>query len=80
MSDKTLLQITPPGTQGTTSLFSTHPGTIDRIEKIEATVEEEELSGPDTTPHPQEFAAIKRTFPTRRWFRRKGGTVGPMKG
>jgi len=77
---KTLLQITPPDTKGTTSLFSTHPGTIERINNIEATVSEDKLTSPDKTPHPQEFAAIKRTFPTRMRFRRKGGTAAPLKG
>ncbi len=77
---KTLLQITPPDTEGTTSLFSTHPGTIERIEKIEDAVAGKELSSPDKPPHPQEFAAIKTTFPTRHKFRRQGGAAAPIEG
>jgi predicted Zn-dependent protease len=68
---KTLLQVTPPNTEGTTSLFSTHPGTRERIDKIEAAARGK--SSPATPPHDQEFAAIKRTFPTRTRFRRDGG-------
>lgn len=68
---KTLLEVTPPDTEGTTSLFSTHPGTKERIERIESAAQG--MSRPPTPPHPQEFASIKRTFPTRTQFRRDGG-------
>ncbi len=68
---KTLLEVTPPGTVGTTSLFSTHPGTKERIEKIEPTAEG--MASPETAPNAEEFKTIKRTFPTRKRFRRDGG-------
>ncbi|MFQ5765556.1 MAG: M48 family metalloprotease [Rhodospirillales bacterium] len=68
---KTLLEVTPPGTAGTTSLFSTHPGTKERIEKIESAAEG--LASPATVPHAEDFKTIKRTFPTRKRFRRDGG-------
>lgn len=68
---RTLLEVTPPGTGGTTSLFSTHPGTKERIEKIESTAEG--MPRPDTVPNAKDFKAIKRTFPTRKRFRRDGG-------
>lgn len=68
---KTLLEVTPPGTEGTTSLFSTHPGTKERIEKIETAAEG--LPSPATAPHAEDFKTIKRTFPTRKRFRRDGG-------
>ncbi|MGH6662770.1 MAG: M48 family metallopeptidase, partial [Rhodospirillales bacterium] len=68
---KTLLQVTPPNTEGTTSLFSTHPGTRERIDKIENAARGK--AGAATPPHAQEFAAIKHTFPTRNRFRRDGG-------
>ncbi len=68
---KTLLKVTPPGTEGTTSLFSTHPGTKERIEKIETATAG--LSSPETPPNAGEFKTIKRTFPTRKRFRHNGG-------
>ncbi|MBI2585290.1 MAG: M48 family metalloprotease [Rhodospirillales bacterium] len=68
---KTLLQVTPPNTEGTTSLFSTHPGTRERIDKIETAARGK--ASPAAAPHAQEFAAIKHTFPTRSRFRRDGG-------
>jgi beta-barrel assembly-enhancing protease len=68
---KTLLQVTPPNTEGTTSLFSTHPGTKERIQNIEAAARG--MASPATPPRAQEFAAIKHTFPTRNRFRRDGG-------
>ncbi len=68
---KTLLEVTPPGTEGTTSLFSTHPGTQERIEKIETAAEG--LASPETVPSAGEFKTLKRTFPTRKRFRRDGG-------
>lgn len=68
---RTLLQVTPPNTEGTTSLFSTHPGTKERIENIENAASG--MPSPAAAPHPQEFASIKRTFPTRKRFRRDGG-------
>jgi|GEM_PF-973204 len=68
---KTLLQVTPPDSEGTTSLFSTHPGTRERIQNIEAAARG--MASPATPPHAQEFAAIKHTFPTRARFRRDGG-------
>ncbi len=68
---KTLLQVTPPDSEGTTSLFSTHPGTKERIHNIESAARG--MASPAAAPHAQEFAAIKHTFPTRARFRRDGG-------
>ncbi len=68
---RTLLEIMPPDSEGTTSLYSTHPGTVERIERLEQAAGG--LPSPDASPHPQDFAAIKRTFPTRRKYRRSAG-------
>ncbi len=68
---QTLLEVTPPNTEGTTSLFSTHPGTKERIENIHSAAGG--MPSPAKPPHPEEFAVIKRTFPTRKRFRRDGG-------
>lgn len=67
---KTLLQIIPPGAEGTTSLFSTHPGTEERIEKIQEAASE--MSAPDPVAQAQGFDVIKRYFPNRRKYRRAG--------
>lgn len=67
---KVLTQIMPPETEGTTSLFSTHPGTLERIERIE-----QAASGVDVSPRrtaDASFVTLKRTFPTRQHFRRQG--------
>jgi len=68
---QTLLEVTPPNSEGTTSLFSTHPGTKERIDNIHAAARD--MASPEKPPHPGEFATIKRTFPTRKRFRRDGG-------
>ena len=70
---KSLLSIMPPGTKGTTSLFSTHPGTEDRIERIEEAARD--LSGPDReiqAARLEGFRTMKRYFPSRRKYRRRG--------
>lgn len=67
---KVLTQIMPPASEGTTSLFSTHPGTQERIARIE-----QAAGGVETTARRTadgSFAALKRTFPTRQNFRRHG--------
>ena len=67
---KTLLQIIPPGTEGTTSLFSPHPGTEERIEKIEEAASS--MSAPDPVAQAKGFDVIKRYFPNRKKYRRTG--------
>ena len=67
---RTLLEIMPPNHQATTSLYSTHPGTEERIRRIEAAASG--LPSAQRTARPGGFAALKRTFPTRRHLRRRG--------
>jgi predicted Zn-dependent protease len=64
----TMLRLVPPGTKTTTSLYATHPGTKDRIKRLQKVVQT------DTTPvgpnagHPG-WAELKQSFPTRTRFR-----------
>ena len=66
---KTMLQVTPRETEATNSLFSTHPDTQERIEKIEATASG--MPAPTSPPPTDGFAAAKKSFPTRRRFRKR---------
>jgi predicted Zn-dependent protease len=64
----TLLQLIPPDATGTTSLFSTHPGTRERIAKLE---QEARKAKPPGFPAAQRgWAELKSVFPTRRVYRR----------
>jgi predicted Zn-dependent protease len=67
---RTLLEIMPPSQQATTSLYSTHPGTEERIRRIEAAASD--LPSAQRVARPGGYAALKRTFPTRRHLRRRG--------
>lgn len=63
---KTLDSLVPPGTDATTSLFSTHPGTRDRIELIDEAAAR--LPAGNGTIGSADFATIKAVFPTRRYY------------
>ncbi|MBM3547475.1 MAG: hypothetical protein FJX54_11005 [Alphaproteobacteria bacterium] len=65
---RTLLQLIPPDASGTTSLFSTHPGTRERIVKLDDLAR----SGkPPAYPAAERgWAELKGVFPTRRVYRR----------
>lgn len=67
---RVLLEIMPKGTEDTTSLFSTHPGTEERIERIEEAANNVSVGSKEINR--TAFADLKRTFPTRRNFRRRG--------
>ena len=67
---KVLLEVIPPGTTGTTSLFSTHPGTRERIEKIEEAARN--LPPPQQASRAGGFDIMKKYFPNRRIYRRRG--------
>ncbi len=66
---RTLLQIMPKGTEDTTSLFSTHPGTQERIDRIQSTADGLDASSREMAS--VDFGKLKRTFPTRKKFRRR---------
>lgn len=65
---RTLLQLYPEGAKGTTSLFSTHPGTRDRIAALQEAAAQ--APAPTLPPASRGYAEIKATFPTRQYFRR----------
>lgn len=65
---RTLLQLIPEGTGGTTSLFNSHPGTRERIAALDAAAKA--LPAPASSPAAPGYAELKQTFPTRRYYRR----------
>ncbi len=65
---KTLLQIIPPDAEETTSLFSTHPGTKERIERIQEAASE--MPRPDRAVDANGYKTVKRYFPSRKRYRR----------
>ncbi len=65
---KTMMQVLPKQTEETTSLYSTHPGTEKRVERIEKAVRKAKAN--NLAPGaPGGWAELKESFPTRR-FRR----------
>jgi beta-barrel assembly-enhancing protease len=60
---ETLLTLLPPGTQATTSLYSTHPDTQARIDELRGAAAK--MPEPAAAAHSDAFAQLKRTFPTR---------------
>ena len=65
---RTLNSLVPPGEDNTTSLFSTHPGTRDRIELIDEAAAKLPAGGGSAGS--VDFATIKAVFPTRRYYLR----------
>ena len=66
---RTLLELVPPDQEGTTSLFSSHPGTKERIANLEAEIPRTPRAGASPTSA-QQFGEIKQPFPTRKVYRR----------
>lgn len=64
----TMLRLVPPNTKATTSLYATHPGTKDRITRLQKLVAADKLKAPASTGHPG-WAELKQAFPTRTRFR-----------
>ena len=64
----TMLEIMPKNTTATTSLFSTYPGTVERIEAIDASAAS--LPVPGGVVQSVDFTAMKVVFPTREYYRR----------
>lgn len=64
----TLLELIPPDAEGSTSLFSTHPETRERADRLD------ELSvglpSPQFKAASRGYADLRRVFPTRKYFRR----------
>lgn len=65
---KTLMKIYPDSSQETTSLFSTHPGTRERVERL--TDSARSLARPGSDPVPKGWRELKALFPTPAGFRK----------
>ena len=64
----TLLRLVPPNTKATTSLYATHPGTKDRIKRLQAAALKDKSPVAASSGHPG-WAELKEDFPTRTRFR-----------
>jgi predicted Zn-dependent protease len=64
----TMLRLVPPETKATTSLYATHPGTKDRIARLQKLVAADKLKPPESAGHPG-WEELKLAFPTRTRFR-----------
>jgi predicted Zn-dependent protease len=64
----TMLRLMPPGTKATTSLYATHPGTKDRIKRLQAAIQKDKSPVGANAGHPG-WAELKASFPTRTRFR-----------
>ncbi len=64
----TLLQLIPPDAEGSTSLFSTHPETLERADRLDEL--SAGLPSPQFKAASRGYAYLKRIFPTREYFRR----------
>ncbi len=64
----TMLRLMPPGTKATTSLYATHPGTKDRIKRLEKAIQKDRSPMGANAGHPG-WAELKASFPTRTRFR-----------
>jgi beta-barrel assembly-enhancing protease len=64
----TMLRLVPPGTKATTSLYSTHPGTKDRIKRLQTVIKTDKTPLGPASSHPG-WDELKQSFPTRTVFR-----------
>ena len=64
----TMLRLVPPNTKATTSLYATHPGTKDRIKRLQAAALKDKSPVAASSGHPG-WAELKEEFPTRSHFR-----------
>jgi predicted Zn-dependent protease len=64
----TLLKLFPPSTKATTSLYATHPGTKDRIKRLDAAIKKDKTPLGTNVGHPG-WDQLKASFPTRTHFR-----------
>jgi len=65
---ETMLRLVPPGTKATTSLYATHPGTKDRIKRLQKAIQTDKTPSGPNGGHPG-WAELKQSFPTRTRFR-----------
>lgn len=70
---RTMLELVPAGSEGTTSLFSTHPGTQARIADLERGSADAPRVADGNRTTAAAFAEVKESFPTRRNYRRGVG-------
>jgi predicted Zn-dependent protease len=64
----TMLRLVPPNTKATTSLYATHPGTRDRIKRLQAAALKDKSPVAANSGHPG-WDDLKQDFPTRTRFR-----------
>ena len=64
----TLLKLFPPNTTATTSLYATHPGTRDRIKRLQTAIQKDKTPSGTNVAHPG-WDVLKASFPTRTHFR-----------
>ena len=64
----TMLRLMPPGAKATTSLYATHPGTKERIKRLETAIKKDKSPIGTNAGHPG-WAELKTSFPTRTRFR-----------
>jgi beta-barrel assembly-enhancing protease len=64
----TMLRLVPPGTKATTSLYATHPGTKERIKRLQKAIQTDKTPVGANAGHPG-WAELKQSFPTRTHFR-----------
>ncbi|HEX2801753.1 MAG TPA: M48 family metallopeptidase [Phenylobacterium sp.] len=64
----TMLRLMPPGAKATTSLYATHPGTRDRIKRLQLAIAKDKSPIAANVGHAG-WAGLKSSFPTRSRFR-----------
>jgi predicted Zn-dependent protease len=64
----TMLRLVPPGTKATTSLYATHPGTKDRIKRLQKAILADKSAMGANAGHPG-WTELKGSFPTLTHFR-----------
>ncbi len=64
----TLLELIPPDAEGSTSLFASHPETLERVDKLNELAAD--LPSPPFKAASRGYADLRRVFPTRKYFRR----------
>jgi len=67
---ETLQRVYPPNDNATTSLFSTHPGTADRIARIKAEAAKSPVRSTGTSARHPGWADLKKRYPTPKEFAR----------